>query len=204
MTPYYQSDRITIYHGDCRDVVPTLAPVHAILTDPPYSVPVKYQDTNGVHPRSWGDLVVMEPFFAEVFRCFQRVAEGDAQVYICCDATTYPVFFRVAYPLWPASQALVWYKPTGRRGGGWKHAYELVLHCRTATTTYAEGFRQDVIGIMPVRTIQRQHPAEKPGDLWTFVSEAFPSHYNTVLDPFMGGGDALLPRLLRLEREREG
>jgi hypothetical protein len=27
MTPYYEQDGITIYHGDCREVLPTLAPV---------------------------------------------------------------------------------------------------------------------------------------------------------------------------------
>ena len=34
--PYYQQDGITIYHGDCRDIMPYLDPVDLILTDPPY------------------------------------------------------------------------------------------------------------------------------------------------------------------------
>lgn len=38
MKPYYDHAGITIYHGDCRDVLPTLAPesVHAVVSDPPY------------------------------------------------------------------------------------------------------------------------------------------------------------------------
>ena len=35
MTPYYSHDGITIYHGDCRDVLPTLS-ADLVLTDPPY------------------------------------------------------------------------------------------------------------------------------------------------------------------------
>ena len=35
--PYYQQHGITIYHGDCRDIMPYLDPVDLILTDPPYS-----------------------------------------------------------------------------------------------------------------------------------------------------------------------
>lgn len=36
MTPYYQHEGITIYHGDCREILPTLDPVDLVLTDPPY------------------------------------------------------------------------------------------------------------------------------------------------------------------------
>lgn len=36
MTPYYEHAGITIYHGDCRDVLPSLTSVQAVITDPPY------------------------------------------------------------------------------------------------------------------------------------------------------------------------
>lgn len=38
MKPYFERDGITIYHGDCREVLPTLAPVDLVLTDPPYGI----------------------------------------------------------------------------------------------------------------------------------------------------------------------
>ena len=34
--PYYQDDAVTIYHGDCREIVPMLPKVDLVLTDPPY------------------------------------------------------------------------------------------------------------------------------------------------------------------------
>lgn len=37
MKPYYQEKGITIYHADCREVLPSLPPVDLVLTDPPYS-----------------------------------------------------------------------------------------------------------------------------------------------------------------------
>jgi len=37
MTPYYERDGITIYHADCRDILPMLGPVDHIITDPPFA-----------------------------------------------------------------------------------------------------------------------------------------------------------------------
>lgn len=194
MTPYYQDSLVTLYHGDCRDLLPELerGSVDLLLTDPPFSVPVKYENVLGEHPRSWGDLMVMEPFFVEVFREIRRVTRDTGQVYVCCDDDTYPVFFKASYSVWPKSHMLVWYKPTGRHGAGWLHSHELILHLRTAATEYRPAFRQDVVGIMPTRTLNRQHPAEKPGDLWSFLADALPAGESpVVLDPFAGGGSVL-------------
>jgi site-specific DNA-methyltransferase (adenine-specific) len=38
MKPYYDSGGITIYHGDAREVLPTLPMVDLVLTDPPYGM----------------------------------------------------------------------------------------------------------------------------------------------------------------------
>ena len=38
MKPYYQDSAVTIYHGDCREVVPTLGRFDLLLTDPPYGI----------------------------------------------------------------------------------------------------------------------------------------------------------------------
>jgi len=36
INPYYDHAGITIYHGDCRDILPHLEPVDLVLTSPPY------------------------------------------------------------------------------------------------------------------------------------------------------------------------
>ena len=38
MKPYYQDEYVTIYHGDCREIMPTLSRVDLLLTDPPYGI----------------------------------------------------------------------------------------------------------------------------------------------------------------------
>jgi site-specific DNA-methyltransferase (adenine-specific) len=34
--PYFEENGITIYHGDCRQLMLTIGPVDAVVTDPPY------------------------------------------------------------------------------------------------------------------------------------------------------------------------
>lgn len=60
------------------------------------------------------------------------------------------------------------------------------------TTAYNpdRGRLLDIVGIMPVRTLHRKHPAEKPGALVDFLLEAVPVGA-TILDPFCGSGTTL-------------
>src|SRR5262245_46279599 len=37
LSPYYEDDWVTIYHGDCREILPQLHS-DAIVTDPPYGI----------------------------------------------------------------------------------------------------------------------------------------------------------------------
>lgn len=38
LRPYYQDAHCTIYHGDCREILPTLGRFDLLLTDPPYGI----------------------------------------------------------------------------------------------------------------------------------------------------------------------
>jgi len=38
LVPYYDRDGITIYHGDCREILPVLGRFDLLLTDPPYGM----------------------------------------------------------------------------------------------------------------------------------------------------------------------
>jgi site-specific DNA-methyltransferase (adenine-specific) len=46
MKPYYQDSAVTLYHGDCREIVPTLGMFDLLFTDPPYNVGKKYGEHN--------------------------------------------------------------------------------------------------------------------------------------------------------------
>jgi len=53
LRPYFQDDHVTIYHGDCREVLPEIGPVETCCTDPPYGLGFMGKDWDhgvpGVH-----------------------------------------------------------------------------------------------------------------------------------------------------------
>lgn len=63
----------TLYLGDCRDILPTLGPVDAVVTDPPYGIAATWKGGfSGKHGwgkarlRKWADAAVDR---AESIRC---------------------------------------------------------------------------------------------------------------------------------------
>lgn len=46
MKPYYDHGGISIYLGDCREILPTLPKVDLVLTDPPYGIGLEYASFN--------------------------------------------------------------------------------------------------------------------------------------------------------------
>jgi len=45
MKPYYEDKYVTIYHADCREILPQLPKVDLVLTDPPYGISSVHWDT---------------------------------------------------------------------------------------------------------------------------------------------------------------
>lgn len=48
MKPYYSDSAVTIYHGDCLEILPGLERVEHVITDPPYSEHVHSKSRRGL------------------------------------------------------------------------------------------------------------------------------------------------------------
>lgn len=52
VNPYYNTERVTLYHGDCREILPHIGKVDAVVTDPPYGIGYRHSGGgNGMHSR---------------------------------------------------------------------------------------------------------------------------------------------------------
>jgi len=71
MTPYYDDGTVTIYHGDCREILPDLAAgsVHLVATDPPY-----FRVIDDAWDDQWGpDVDAFLVWIGEALDEFRRV-----------------------------------------------------------------------------------------------------------------------------------
>jgi site-specific DNA-methyltransferase (adenine-specific) len=165
VTPYYQDDFATIYHGDCREVLPGLT-ADVVLTDPPYYGREDLFATDAVAEAA--ELTADLPgfmFWPAPGRLPARIPDA---VHV----------WHKAVPIHPRSV-------TGNVAG---HQYERIL-------AYGLGRRCEVFreaAIMPnfaaCAAEFAEHPTQKPLRL---VVQLCDRTQGTVLDPFMGSGTTL-------------
>jgi DNA modification methylase len=186
--PYYQDDAVTIYHGDCREIVPTLPKHDLLVSDPPYFVPaVAYVGARGekLPARTLGDLSIMQGYFDVLLPMIAPAAGGSA--YLFCDAKSYPVFFRAMFPHFRHLRLLIWDKVVSYNGYTWRHQHELIALAELPNAPVIPTGDGDVIRMRGVPADERKHPAEKPVDILELLLKKHPI-CKTILDPFMGSG----------------
>jgi adenine-specific DNA-methyltransferase len=78
VNPYYQQDGVTIYHGDCREVLPQIeaSTVSAIVADPPY-----FRVKSEAWDRQWKDAGRFLDWLGSVADEWRRVMAGNGSVY---------------------------------------------------------------------------------------------------------------------------
>lgn len=174
MKPYYERDGITIYHGDCHEVLPGLAPVDLVLTDPPYGIAATWVGGESADhgwaaagrvkdERNAWDAAPPDPALIAAV-----VAKGRDSV----------VWGGNHFDLPRSRGWLVWTKP--ERNFTLSEA-ELAWTTRDNVIRVFDGPRSDY---------GRQHPTQKPLTLMRWCLGLFPNA-TTVLDPFMGSGTTL-------------
>lgn len=212
MTPYYERDNVTLYHGDCREIAPTLDVDAAVITDPPYGQTSLPWDR-------WVDGWLQALPFRSLW-CF-----GTLRMFMDHAGDFTAAGFKL-------SQDVIWEKHNGssfhadrfRRvheqaahfyRGAWDAVYKVVPTTPDATArtvrrkqrpphmghieagSYAsqDGGPRQVRSVMRVRSTHgyAEHPTQKPlGILLPLIENAVPEIGGCVVDPFAGSGSHLI------------
>lgn len=178
--PYYQDESCTIYHGDCRAILPHLPQMDLLLTDPPYGMNWNTDCTRfsgGHNPAHRGVGATRapvvgddEPFDPSLFMQYPKVVMWG--------------FNHFASKV-PIGSTLVWIKRFDAAFGSFLSDAELAwmkgghgVYCYRDLSMNAEA-------------LTRAHPCQKPIGLMQWCIERA-GISDTILDPFMGSGTTLV------------
>jgi site-specific DNA-methyltransferase (adenine-specific)/modification methylase len=165
-----------LYCGDCRHVLPTLAPVDALITDPPYGVDFSGKETKQTKP-SGGYLGVDDPLIGPT--CVS-MALSIAQRAIVFSGV------RLIFDYPKPHEIGGVYCPSGAGRGRWGFmGFNPMLY-------YGKALMHGVRSPNSFESFDladsKQHPCAKPlrWMKWAVNKATLPGQ--TVLDPFMGSG----------------
>ena len=202
--PYYQDDAVTIYHGDCREILPELPKVDLVLTDPPYMnlKGTKEYPNNGsvgVPGRKLGFDGGQWGASLDWVECVIPVVGLGAMVF--CVYTDLPEI-AMSFPFRRAA-LISWHKRNAPPGKAnvprfteeyvWCFANGVGLKWDVFNTTLIDMPRLSTGCMASKERILNNkglsaHPCQKPLAL---ISKLLSVGGDTILDPFMGSGTAL-------------
>jgi len=159
--PYYQDDHCTIYHGDCRDILPELPKVDLVLTDPPYPdyLADEYNyKSDGID-------------FLKTFKCKQFIF-WSAREPLPLDFTAIHIWNKN-----PSNHGAQYERIFERNGGEHYKVHTFYM----VNSTVAANMTGDEFN---------EHPSQKPIKLFRTLIES-PKTEGLILDPFMGSGTTL-------------
>ena len=182
MTPYYERNGVTIFCGDCLEVMPQLdGPVDCVITDPPYSInysPSQNGSTAWGKKNFVGKTVVAnddKPFDPAPFLRYKIVVLFGANHY----ADKLP-----SSPNW-----IVWDKRVDLTSNDFADC-ELIW---TNKKTVARIFRHRWSGaIRDSEHNDYYHPTQKPIVLMVYLILQYTDIDDIIIDPFMGSGTTLV------------
>lgn len=182
MNPYYSDGAVTIYHGDCREVLPWLTFDH-MVTDAPYGVGLEYDAYVDTIDELDELIGAVAPYL--VVGGGHGVFSGVGNLH------------RWPQPTW----TLCWIEPAGNRSGRWGFStWQPVLvygpdpYLATGRGRMPDSLRTTATSATNLRSREgnRGHPCPKPLSVMRWAIERITQLGSTVVDPFMGSGSTLV------------
>jgi site-specific DNA-methyltransferase (adenine-specific) len=205
--PYYSDDKVTLYQGDCLDVMADLGhePVDAVITDPPYASGTRHEaqkSASGAMLRAgrFSDRPIeLDQMTTTGFVWLMR-AVGMGCRDMLPDGGSFLSF--IDWRQWPnlvgaletcnyrVQGMVVWDKGHFGLGNGFRAQHELVCHASKGVPTIHDKGCGNVL--RAGRVEPTDHPSPKPlGVMERLIGVVTPPG-GTVFDPFAGSGTTLV------------
>ena len=177
-TPYYDRNGITIYCGDCREILPELPKVDLVLTDPPYGI-----DYQSAWRTDWQrkEKIVGDTTFP--LWLFDLLHPANALMVFC----RWDILAQLPRP----KSFIVWDKcrhSMGDLGHEYGRQWEACAFYPFSGHSFINR-PKDIIRVPCIPPNKLLHPNEKPVALLKHLLKD--NVGNLILDPFMGSGSTL-------------
>ena len=196
MTDVWTSGDVTLYHGDCLEILPTLADgsVDAVVTDPPYNV--NYEGGAGKIQNDNLDDGAFYQFLLAAFANMEKAMTQDASVYVF-HADTEGYNFRKAFrdAGFYLSGTCIWKKQSlvlGRSPYQWQHEPVLFGWKNKGRHQWYADRKQTTVWEFDKPRKNADHPTMKPVALIAHPILNSSLSNCVVLDPFGGSGSTLI------------
>lgn len=188
--PYFDDGVVTIYHGDAREVLPTLPKVGLVLTDPPYAI--------GAGRGEWSATAAVAIGLHEAAMRLPR--EGSLLAFTTTSGRGIEFTQGAIGGKLPFNRMLIWNKSGGRSRAlsPWRWDSVAIMAFGRAPTG-----RQGESAVYTTPADYERtsgHPAELPDGLAEWLYAPFDNDGLATLDPFMGTGRLLEPAARRGRR----
>ena len=177
MKPYYERDDVVIYHGDCRDVLPTLEPVDLVLTDPPYS-----SGRPETEFAASGNIAVSLHLASE---------KAPTMMVFGTSSGRGIEFVKSSVRALPHNRVLVWHRSyvNSPAAGPWR--WDVVLIHVFGKGSFGRPQASSLIETDGTQALAKELGHKSPVPLAVMARLYNPFAPGVVLDPFMGTGSAL-------------
>lgn len=179
--PYYQDSAVTIYHGDCLEIVPLLGKFHLLLTDPPYGI-LNLKGAGSTpavrkSPRQMGSGTLKNRLLNQS-QVDWDIAPTKEELSCLFSVSEHQIIWGGNYfELPPCRGLLVWDKEQP-----WENFSQVEI-AWTSLSIPAALYRASATRTIP----EKKHPTQKPLSLISWCIQKCP-FAETILDPFAGSG----------------
>lgn len=183
----------TLYNGDCLEILPSLAGIDAVITDPPYNFESKggglYRTRTHLDTirESFGTDFEPEAFFNAVLPMFGK------NLIVWFSQKLLPTYLKLAEANGLGWDLMYWHKPNAipNYNGKMMSDTELCLRLfRPGESFIAKGLPYEAYNKFHLFGVQSSpdHPTPKPIDLMIRQVKVFADEGSLVCDPFTGSG----------------
>lgn len=186
MTPYYEADGITIFHGDCREILPQVT-ADVLVTDPPYGVDIgTSSDKRRDHKLVKGGY----DSFADTRDYFESVVVPslNAAIDLCSRAAVFTGPHIHAQRKPDAIGGIYLPSAVARHTWGFKSFLPVLFYGQAPDLNH--GSKATAIRSTEAASTD-EHPSAKPLGWMRWLVSLASRPGETVLDPFMGSGTTL-------------